>query len=216
MIPSSFWRACRGGCTAERRESHEDCGGWNGICRTGGRRLSGRVWQRRHLCGQRRGEGPDVAPRQDSHLRTGARRARQAQQVRRTADLHHRAAQGGRRPQIIFIAVGTPQGEDGSADLRHVHGRGPRHRQGHERLQGHRQQEHRAGRHRRKGARGRPPRDHAPLQRGQQPRVPEAGRGRRRLHEARSRRHRRRRSPRRRAHGRSCTSRSPAPARRSW
>ena len=30
--------------------------------------------------------------------------------------------QGGREPGIIFIAVGTPQGEDGSADLQHVLG----------------------------------------------------------------------------------------------
>ena len=97
-----------------------------------------------------------------------------------------------RAAEVVFIAVGTPQGEDGSADLRHVMGVAARDRPGDERLQGHRQQEHRAGRHRREGARGRPPRDHASLQRGQQPRVPEAGRGGGRLHEARSRRHRRR------------------------
>ena len=42
------------------------------------------------------------------------------------------------------------------------------------------------------GARRHPPRDHAPVQRRQQPRVPEGGRGDRRLHEARPRRHRRR------------------------
>ena len=106
-----------------------------------------------------------------------------------------------RAAEIIFIAVGTPQGEDGSADLQHVHGRRPRHRARDERLQGHRQQEHRAGRHRREGARGRSPRDHASLQRGQQSRVPEAGRGGRRLHEARSRGDWRRGSARRRADG---------------
>ena len=47
-----------------------------------------------------------------------------------------------------------------------------------------------------------PPRDHPPVQRRQQPRVPQAGRGRRRLPEARSRRHRRRRSARRRGDAR--------------
>ena len=81
------------------------------------------------------------------------------------------------------------------------HERGARDRQGDERLQGHRQQEHRAGRDRGEGSRGRSPRNHAPVQRGQQPGIPEAGRRGRRLHEARSRRHWRRGSARRRAHG---------------
>ena len=31
-----------------------------------------------------------------------------------------------RASQIVFIAVGTPQGEDGSADLQHVMGVGSR------------------------------------------------------------------------------------------
>ena len=52
-----------------------------------------------------------------------------------------------RQSSIIFIAVGTPQGEDGSADLQHVLGRGPRRRPGDERVQGHRRQEHGARRH---------------------------------------------------------------------
>ena len=80
--------------------------------------------------------------------------------------------------------------------------RRPRRRPRDERLQGHRRQEHRAGRHRREGARGDPPRDHASVQRRQQPRVPEAGRRGRRLPAARSRGHRRRRSARRRGDAR--------------
>ena len=52
-----------------------------------------------------------------------------------------------RASEIVFIAVGTPQGEDGSADLRHVLdvARDDRPRDG--RLQGDRRQEHRAGGH---------------------------------------------------------------------
>ena len=60
-------------------------------------------------------------------------------------------------------------------------------------------------------------RDHAAVQRRQQPGVPEAGRGDRRLHEARSRRHRRRgrRRARRDADEGALRARSRAPARRS-
>jgi UDPglucose 6-dehydrogenase len=60
-------------------------------------------------------------------------------------------ARGVRQSQIIFIAVGTPTGEDGSADLSTCSG-GARHRPRDERLQGHRQQEHGAGRHGRRSA----------------------------------------------------------------
>ena len=115
------------------------------------------------------------------------------------ADLHHRAR------------AGRPQRADHLHRGRHAHRRGrlggpaararrgARSRARDERLQGRRQQEHRAGRHGRQGPGGHPARNHAPLQRRQQPGVPEAGRGDRRLHEARSRRHRRRGSARRRA-----------------
>ena len=108
-------------------------------------------------------------------------------------DVHDDAA---RRPSataaVVFIAVGTPQGEDGSADLKYVLEVARDIAKRDERLQGHRRQEHRAGRDQREGPRGDPARDDAPLQRRQQSRVPEAGRRDRRLHEAGSRGHRRR------------------------
>ena len=70
--------------------------------------------------------------------------------------------------------------------------------------------------HERSRPRSDPPRNDAPVQRRQQPRVPQAGCRRRRLHEARPRRHWRRGSAGRRADARSSTARSRAPARRSW
>ncbi len=48
---------------------------------------------------------------------------------------------------VVFIAVGTPQGEDGAADLQHVLDGGEADRPRHQRLYGGRQQEHGAGRH---------------------------------------------------------------------
>ena len=44
-----------------------------------------------------------------------------AQPGRGAAALHHRHRRGGRSArEVVFIAVGTPPGEDGSADLQHV------------------------------------------------------------------------------------------------
>ena len=80
-------------------------------------------------------------------------------------------------------------------------GRGARDRPDDGRLQAHRQQEHGAGRHRREGACGHSPGNNASVQRRQQPRISQAGRRRRRLHEARSGGDWRRRSARRRADG---------------
>ena len=60
-----------------------------------------------------------------------------------------------RAARVVFIAVGTPPGEDGSADLQHVLGGGQGDRPQHERPQGRRHQVHGAGRHRREGARRR-------------------------------------------------------------
>ncbi len=97
-----------------------------------------------------------------------------------------------RKSDVVFIAVGTPTGEDGSADLQHVLERGARDRPRDERLQGHRRQEHGAGGHVGARAADDSARDDAPVQRREQPGVPEAGRGGRRLPEAGSRRDRRR------------------------
>ena len=77
-------------------------------------------------------------------------------QRREAPDLHDRPrSRRARSAQIVFIAVGTPQGEDGSADLQHVLDVARDDRPRDERLQGHRRQEHGAGRHRREGPRGR-------------------------------------------------------------
>ena len=65
------------------------------------------------------------------------------------------SARRSRAASIVFIAVGTPQHEDGSADLTHVLGVAREIAQGDERLQGDRRQEHRARRHGRARARRR-------------------------------------------------------------
>ena len=60
-------------------------------------------------------------PRQDSDLRARARGDRPAQPRREAADVHDRACPTrSASREVIFIAVGTPTGEDGSADLQHV------------------------------------------------------------------------------------------------
>ena len=78
------------------------------------------IGQRRHLCRQGRGEGRDAAAGQGADLRAGARRAGQAQQGGRPPASRPSCPRRSRASQIVFIAVGTPQGEDGSADLQHV------------------------------------------------------------------------------------------------
>ena len=109
-----------------------------------------------------------------------------------------------RSSDIVFIAVGTPQGEDGSADLTHVLDVARAIGQAIEQVHGHRRQEHGSGRNGGEGQGDGRERDDTAVQRRQQPRIPEAGRGGRRLHEARSRRDRRRpgRRTRRRDHAR--------------
>ena len=98
--------------------------------------------------------------------------------------------------QIVFIAVGTPQGEDGSADLQHVLGVA---REIGRAMDGYRVIVNKSTVPVGTAEKVREiiaPRDDAPLQRGEQPRVPQAGRRGRRLHEARPRGHRRRRPAR--------------------
>ena len=59
--------------------------------------------------------------------------------------------------EIVFIAVGTPQGEDGSADLTHVLDVAGAIGRAIEQVHRHRRQEHRAGRHGEARARRRSP-----------------------------------------------------------
>ncbi len=66
-----------------------------------------------------------------------------AGRLRFTTDVNESVAHG----LVQMIAVGTPSGEDGSADLQYVVRRRTRHRSRHERIQGDRRQIHRAGRH---------------------------------------------------------------------
>ena len=72
---------------------------------------------RRH----RRGEDRAAAAQRDPDLRAGAR-ADGAPATRRRAACASPPTSAGavRESQVIFIAVGTPPGEDGSADLQHV------------------------------------------------------------------------------------------------
>ena len=89
--------------------------------------------------------------------------------------------------EVVYLAVGTPQGADGGGESlgtleRRRIARSP---PAYGRSSGH--EEHRAGRHLRANHQH-APRVHRPrLRRGEQPRVPQRGRRDRRLHEARSR-----------------------------
>ncbi len=120
-----------------------------------------------------------------------------------------------RAASIVFIAVGTPQGEDGSADLQHVLAVARDVGRALNKYTVDRGQEHGAGRHGGESPRGHRGGDHAGVQRGQQSGVPEAGRRGRGLPEAGPRRHRRARRARGGRDARSSTGRSRAPARRS-
>ncbi len=158
--------------------------------------------QRRGLRRQGRGEGPHITAREDDVLRARPRGAGSPQSPGAPADVYVDPAKGGSRFGDCFH---RRRHTAGRRRLRRSAARAwcrRRHRQGDERIQGDRGQEHGAGRHQRARPRSDPPRDDASVQRRQQPRVPEAGCGGRRLHEARSRRHRRGGSAGRRADAR--------------
>ena len=76
-------------------------------------------------------------------------RNRAAGRLEFTTDVAASVAHG----ELQLIAVGTPPGEDGSADLQHVLARGARHRAPHGRVPGDRRQVHGAGGHGGQGAR---------------------------------------------------------------
>ena len=58
--------------------------------------------------------------RRAADLRAGPRGARRAQPAAGRLDVHDRRRGGVAHGEVVFIAVGTPPDEDGSADLRHV------------------------------------------------------------------------------------------------
>ncbi len=118
--------------------------------------------------------------------------------------------------ELVFIAVGTPQGDDGGADLRGIWAVGQEIAEHLDEPQDHRHQEHRPGRHQR---RAHPPDgrgDGRPVRRRQQPRVPQGRGGDRRLQQARPRRRRRPPAPRSASGSASSTRRSSGPTGRSW
>ena len=98
--------------------------------------------------------------------------------------------------EIVFIAVGTPSADDGSADLSYVLDAAKQIGAALTGFTVDRHQEHRPGRHRREGARRRGVDREAPVRRRLEPRVPQGGRRGQRLPQARARDRRRRRSAR--------------------
>ena len=79
--------------------------------------------------------------------------ADQAQRRGRRIEFTTDAAKGVAHGLFQLIAVGTPPGEDGSADLRHVLAVAQHDRSAHQRLQRRHHQVHGSGRHRRQSAR---------------------------------------------------------------
>ena len=130
---------------------------------------------------------------QDADLRARARRAGPPQHEREAADLHHRSRPRRSAGADRLHRRRHAEGEDGSADLQHVLGVA--------REIGRAMNSYTVVVDKStvpvgtadEGARRHSPRDDAAVQRRQQPRVPEAGRGDRGLHEAGPRGHRRRR-----------------------
>ena len=133
-----------------------------------------------------------VMPIYEPGLEEMVRRNRAEKRLEFTTDLPRAV----RAASIVFIAVGTPQHEDGSADLSHVLGVA---RDIAKAMNGYKVIVDKSTVPVGTAARVREliaTRNHASLQRRQQPRIPEAGRGGRGFPEARSRRHWRRRRSR--------------------
>ena len=125
-------------------------------------------------------------------LRAGPRGAHQAEyRPRRGSPLPPTWTSAVRHGDIIFIAVGTPPGEDGSADLKYVLGVAREIGKYHERLQGRGEQEHGPRRDRRQGPGGGSIKNETQVRRGVESGISEGRGGHRGLHEARPRRDRR-------------------------
>ncbi len=92
------------------------------------------------------GQDPDLRARPGSHRRSGTS---DAGRLQFSTDVAASVAHG----ELQIIAVGTPPGEDGSADLQHVVAAARSIGRHDERVQGRRHQVDRAGGHRRQGAR---------------------------------------------------------------
>ena len=136
----------------------EDRGHRHRLRRPGHRHLPRRERQRRHLHRQGRGQDRRCSSRGRSRS-TSRACASWCSATAATAgcafttDLAEAIAQA----ELVFIAVGTPQGADGAADLTGVWAVGRRDRRAPRRAQDRRHQEHRPGRHqRRAGASGWP------------------------------------------------------------
>jgi len=76
--------------------------------------------QRRGLRRQRPGEDPDAAAGHHAVLRAGAGGDRPPEPHEGRLEFSTLLPRSVRGADIVFVAVGTPQDEDGSADLTHV------------------------------------------------------------------------------------------------
>ena len=140
-------------------------------------------------------------PRRDSHLRAGPRGAGPPQPRREAADVHDRPAR--RRPAVRGHLHRRRHADRARTARPTCSTCSPRRATSRQAMNGYKvivdKSTVPAGTSELVRD-GHPARDHAPVQRRQQPRVPEAGRGGRGLPEARPRRHRRDRPARRRDH----------------
>ena len=194
---SMGWKDILAGA-ASRGETitNENCGRRIRLRWPGAGSLSGGKRQRRDLHRQGRVEGPASAARCHADLRARPRRDGQAQPGGEASRFYDRpSARGARREHRLHRSRHAAARRRLGGSVARAR-RCARHREIDERLQSDRGQEHGSRRYGPTGARGHTTRNQASFQRGQQPRVPEAGGGGRGLSEARSRRHRRRRRSR--------------------